>query len=66
MGVWKGDAKQDGCKGEGPAAKQSGKTPFPGVMPGSGGVSSQMNPRRDRREDYTPKPQPRETGVKGS
>jgi hypothetical protein len=66
MGVWKSDAKQDGCQGEGPAAKESGKAPFPGVTPGSGDVSDQMNPRRDRREDYTPKIQPREVGVKNS
>ncbi len=63
---WKDGHKQDGVKGEGPAAKESGKAPFPGVMPGSGGVSGQMNPRRDRREDSKPQPQPRETGVKGS
>ena len=64
MGVWKSDAKQDGCKGEGPAARESGKAPFPGVTPGSGGVSDQMNPRRDRTKDYTPTPQPRDVGVK--
>lgn len=41
------------------------KRPTPGVLPGTGGVGSQMNPRRDRTQDYTPTPQPRETGVKG-
>ena len=52
MGDWKTDAKQDGCRGEGPAARQSGKAPFPGVT--SGNVTEQMNPRRDRTQDYTP------------
>lgn len=60
--MWKKDAKQDGCTGEGPKAKNSGKSPFPGVT--SGNVKNQMNPRRDRREDYEPKKQPRETGVR--
>jgi hypothetical protein len=50
--MWKKDAKQDGCSGQGPAMKQ--KTPAVGVMPGSGGVSSQENPRRVRRENYSP------------
>ena len=62
--MWKGSAKQDGVSPQGPAARASGKAPFPGVTPGSGDVTGQMNPRRERREDYTPKPQPRETGVK--
>lgn len=68
--MWKKDAKQDGCHGEGPAARASGKAPFPtdgtvrrdAKAPYSGG-GSQMNARRDRRQDYTPKPQPREGGV---
>lgn len=49
--AWKDSAKQDGCRGQGSAAKDSGKSPFPGAVSG-GGVSSQMNPRRDRRQDY--------------
>lgn len=64
MGTWKDNPKSDSVKSQGPKARDSGKAPFPGVKPGSGGVRSQMNPRRQRREDYTPKPQPRETGVK--
>ncbi len=40
------------------------KMPTPGVKPGTGDVSSQENPRRQRRQDYTPQPQPRESGVK--
>ncbi len=40
------------------------KQPCPGVVPGTGSVSSQMNPRRDRREDYTPDLQGREAAVK--
>lgn len=64
MGVWKDNAKEDGCKGEGPRARESGKAPFPGVTPGSGGVSGQMNPERKRTKDYTPSPQPREAAVK--
>ncbi len=40
------------------------KKPFPGVMPGAGDVGGQMNPRRERRQDYSPQPQPRETAVK--
>ncbi len=61
-GKWKSDAKQDGCTGQGPAARNSGKSPFPGVT--SGNVSGQMNPRRERRENYMPDPQPRESGVR--
>jgi len=60
MGIWKDNAKSDSVKSQGPAARA--KQPFPGVT--SGNVSGQMNPRRERRENYTPKPQPRETGVK--
>lgn len=41
------------------------KRPYPGVKPGTGNVGSQMNPRRQRRQDYDPRPQPRETGVRG-
>ena len=59
MGDWKDNAKQDGVRGQGPAARNSGKSPFP-----TSGVGSQMNPRRQRREDYTPRPQPREKGVR--
>lgn len=62
MGVYKTDAKQDGCRQDGPAQTQ--KTPAVGVMPGSGGVSSQENPRRMRTQNYDPDPQPRESGVK--
>jgi len=51
MGIWKDNPKQNGSTGEGPAASQ--KTPYPGVTGGSG-VSGQMNPRRDRRQDYAP------------
>lgn len=40
------------------------KMPTPGVMPGSGDVMSQENPRRQRRQDYEPKLQPREQGVR--
>lgn len=58
----KKSAKTDGMPGDGPAGVQ--KRPMAGVMPGSGGVSSQENPRRQRRQDYTPKNQPRETGVR--
>lgn len=64
MGTWKDSAKQDGVRNEGPAGVQ--KRPMAGVMPGSGGVSSQENPRRQRRQDYTPSPQPRERGVRHS
>ena len=60
-GGWKTDAKQDGCTGQGPAARNSGKSPFPGVT--SGNVADQENPRRQRNQNYTPKPQPRESGV---
>ncbi len=62
MGDWKTDPKQDGCKGQGPAARASGKAPFPGVT--SGSLADQMNPRRERRENYTPQQQPRESGVR--
>lgn len=58
MGTWKTGAKEDGVKSQGPAARASGKAPFPGVTSG-GGVSSQMNPRRQRRQEYTPKTQPK-------
>lgn len=60
MGIWKDSAKSDSVRAQGPAARNSGKSPFPGVT--GGDVSGQMNPRRERREDYTPKPQPREKG----
>ena len=62
MGTFKTDAKQDGATLNGPSCTQ--KQPAPGVLPGSGDVSSQMNPRRDRRQDYTPSPQKRESGVR--
>ncbi len=62
MGDWKTDAKQDGVRSQGPAARNSGKAPFPGVT--GGDVEGQLNPRRQRREDYDPKPQPREGSVK--
>ena len=58
MGDWKSDAKQDGCKSQGPTARNSGKSPFPTV------ISSQENPRRMRTQGYDPKPQPREKGVR--
>lgn len=64
MGDWKDNPKSDGVRSQGPAARSSGKAPFPGVMPGSGGVTGQENPRRQRRQDYDPKPQPREKGVR--
>lgn len=64
MGTWKDSAKADGVRGQGPAARESGKAPFPGVVADSG-VTSQQNPRRERRQDYTPDPQPRETAIKG-
>jgi len=60
----KRSAKTDGMEGYGPSARASGKECFPGCKPGEGGVADQMNPRRQRREDYDPKPQPREAGVK--
>ena len=60
---WKTDAKQDGVKAQGPAARDSGKAPFPGVLPGTGDVSSQENPRRERRQDYSVKTDQR-TGAK--
>jgi len=63
MGLKK-SAKTDAMPNYGPSATM--KQPFPGVKPGTGGVSSQENPRRQRRESYTPKPQPRETGVQNS
>lgn len=62
MGDWKSSAKQDGVRSQGPQCRQ--KSPAPGVMPGTGGVGTQMNPRRERREDYDPQPQPRESGVR--
>lgn len=69
--AWKTNAKQDGCKGEGPAARMSGKAPFPTTgtvardAKGShSGGGDQMNPRRDRRQGYVPSPQAREQGVK--
>lgn len=62
MGDWKDSAKSDGVRSQGPAARDSGKAPFPGVT--GGDVSNQENPRRQRRQDYTPKPQKRETGVR--
>lgn len=60
----KRSAKTDGMEGYGPSAVDSGKAPFPGVIPGTASVSDQENPRRQRRENYEPKPQPRESGVK--
>ena len=62
MGTWKTNAKQDGVKTQGAAERQ--KTPANGVMPGTGDVTSQENPRRERRQDYEPRIQPRETGVR--
>lgn len=63
MGIWKDSPKQDGCICEGPGAVASGKAPFPteGTVrrdakaphPGTGG---QLNPRRQRRQDYDPGP----------
>lgn len=64
MGTWKDSPKANSVRSEGPAGKASGKAPFPGVLPGSAGVSSQMNPRRDRTQDYSPTPQKRAVGVK--
>jgi hypothetical protein len=60
----KRSAKTDGMEGYGPSAQNSGKSPFPGVLPGSGGVADQENPRRQRRQEYDPKVQPRESGMK--
>ena len=60
MGLYKKSAKQDGVKGDGPRCSQ--KSMAPGCV--SGNVSSQENPRRMRRQDYTPKPQPRESGIR--
>lgn len=48
--AWKTDAKQDGVRSQGKPETQ--KTPANGVLPGTGDVSSQMNPRRERRQDY--------------
>ena len=65
MGIYKSSAKEDGVKNEGPAARNSGKSPFPGVV--SGDVASQENPRRQRRQDYAggrSEVQPREKGVR--
>ena len=56
MGIWKDNAKSDSVKPEGPAARDSGKAPFPGVV--SGNVENQMNPRRQRRENFTALVQP--------
>lgn len=64
MGVYKDNPKQDGANGPGPSARNSGKSPFPGVV--SGNLSDQMNPRRDRREDYTPNPGGQRGNVTGS
>lgn len=61
MGIWKDSPKADSVKSQGPAARASGKEPFPGVT--GGNVAGQMNPRRERRQDYTPTPQKREKGV---
>ncbi len=62
MGIWKDSAKSNSVRTQGPAARDSGKAPFPGVT--SGNVADQMNPRRQRRENYSPKPQPREKAVR--
>ncbi len=64
MGVWKDSAKSDSVRNQGPAARNSAKSPFPGVVPGTGDVAGQMNPRRERTQDYRPRPQPRESGVR--
>lgn len=62
MGDWKSDAKQDGVRSQGPAARMSGKAPFPTTgtarqnakQDGYNEGGSQENPRRQRRQDYTP------------
>ena len=64
---WKSSAKEDGVRAQGPTARNSGKAPFPGVMPGTGDVGGQENPRRTRRQDYAggrSEVQPREKGVR--
>ena len=62
MGDWKNNAKEDGIRSQGPVCMQ--KAPAPGVLPGSGDVGTQMNPRRDRTQDYRPESQPRQKGVR--
>lgn len=62
MGIFKTNAKEDGVKSDGQGCTQ--KQPCPGVMPSSGAVANQMTPRMERRQDYTPTPQPREQGVR--
>ena len=62
---WKTSAKQNGVRGEGPAARASGKAPFPGVV--SGDVAGQETPSRQRTKDYSggrSDVQPREKGVR--
>lgn len=62
---WKSSAKEDGVRAQGPAARNSGKSPFPGVV--SGDVVDQMNPGKRRTRDYTggrSDVQPREKGVR--
>lgn len=62
MGDWKDNAKSDSVKSQGPACTQ--KMPAPGVLPGTGDVGTQENPRRERRQDYSPDIQKRESGVR--
>ncbi len=62
---WKTSAKQDGVRTQGPAARNSGKSPFPGVV--SGDVADQEKPKRMRTKDYAggrSEVQPRPKGVR--
>ena len=64
-GNWKTSAKEDGVRAQGPAARDSGKAMFPGVV--SGNVANQETPSRGRTKDYPggrSQVQPREKGVR--
>ncbi len=66
-GPWKGSAKQDGCRGQGPAARDSGKAMFAGVMPGSGDVGGQEPAGQRKTKVYSggrSEVQKREKGVR--
>ncbi len=66
--VFKSSAKEDGVRNDGPSAPNSGKSMFPGVMPGSGDVEGQVPTFRQMRtgnyEGGRSEVQPREKGVR--
>ena len=67
-GVFKTSAKEDGVRNDGPAAPNSGKSMFPGVMPGTGDVAGQVPTfNKMKTRNYAggrSEVQPREKGVR--